>query len=117
MSKVAILVQTVGKGKDMSGEQIDELCIDWLKENYGEELARKYRPYSLVIPMWNGPELNEALETLMQVLHIAFGPHESFGTVEYHEARRKLKLSHDRAPIPEVFLKAFAEPYQKTRGI
>ena len=93
----------------MTAEQIDKVCIDWLKENYGEELAGKYRPYSLVVPMWNLPELNEALETLMQTLRIAFGPVESFGTVDHYEVRRKLKLSDDRTPIPEVFLKAFAE--------
>ena len=109
MTEAATLVQTVGKGKGMKGERIDEVCIDWLKENYGEELARKYRPYSLVIPTWNSSELNEALETLIEVLHIAFGPDESFGTVDYYEVRRKLKLSNDRTPIPEVFLKAFVE--------
>lgn len=95
----------------MTGEQIDKVCIDWLKENYGDELASEYRPYSLVITEWNTSELNEALETLMQVLYMAFGPHQSFGTVEYYEVREKLNLSHDMAPIPEVFLKAFAEPY------
>jgi hypothetical protein len=83
MSQVATLVQTVGKGKAMTKEQADKVCIDWLKENYGEELATKYRPYFLVIPMWDTSELNEALETLMQVSHIAFGPDESFGTVDY----------------------------------
>ena len=109
MTEAATLAQTVGKGKGMTGEQIDELCIDWLKENYGEELATKYRPYSLVIPMWNISELNEALETLRQVLCIAFGPDESFGTVDYYEVRRKLRLSEDRTPIPELFLKVFVE--------
>lgn len=73
----------------------------------------EYGAYSLVIPMWNTPELNEALETLMQVLCIAFGPDESFGTVGYYEVRRKLKLPDGRTPIPEVFLKVFAEPYEK----
>jgi hypothetical protein len=109
MTGAATLVQAVGKGKGMKGEQIDDVCIDWLKENYGEELATKYRHYSLVIPMWNTSELNEALETLMQVLCIAFGPDESFGTVDYYEVRRKLKLSDDRTSIPEVFLRAFAK--------
>jgi len=109
MTEAATLVQTVGTGKGMKGEQIDKVCIDWLKENYGDELATKYRPYSLVIPIWNASELNEALETLMQVLYIAFGPGESFGTVDYYEVRRKLKLSDDRTPIPEVFLRAFVK--------
>ena len=97
----------------MKVKQVDKVCIDWLKENCGEELAMKYGHYSLVIPMWNTSELNEALGTLMQVLCIAFGPDESFGTVDYYEVRRKLKLPEDRTLIPEVFLKAFAEPYEK----
>jgi hypothetical protein len=109
MTEAATSVWTVSKEKDMTPDQIDKVCIDWLKENYGEELATKYRSYSLVIPRWNTSELNEALETLMQVLDIAFGPDESFGTVDYYEVRRKLKLSDDRTPIPEVFLKAFVE--------
>ena len=93
----------------MTAEQIDKVCIDWLKENYGEELASKYQPYSLVIPMWNIFELSQALEALMQVLRIAFGPDKSFGAVDNYEVRRKLKLSDDRTSIPEVFLKAFEE--------
>ena len=97
----------------MTVDQIDKVCIDWMKENYGGELAAKYRPYSLVIPMWNVAELNEALETLLQALHIAFGPDKSFGTIDYYEVRRKLKLLGCRTPIPEVFLKAFAEPCQR----
>lgn len=88
--------------------QIDRLCTNWLSENYGEEMASKYRAYSVVIPMWNVPDLNKALETLMQVLCIAFGPDESFGTADYHEARRRLRLQEEGAQIPEVFIKAFA---------
>jgi hypothetical protein len=109
MTEAATSVWTVRREKDMTLDQIDKVCIDWLKENYGEEVATKYRPYSLVIPMWNTSELNEALETLIRVLHIAFGPDESFGTVDYYEVRRKLKLSDDRTLIPEVFLRAFAK--------
>ncbi len=93
----------------MTADQIDKVCIDWLEENYGEELATKYRPYSLVIPMWNTPELNEALEDLLQELRIAFGPDKSFGTTDYYKVRRKLKLLDGRTPIPEVFRKAFVE--------
>ncbi len=52
--------------------------------------------------------LNDALETLRQVLCKAFGPEESFGTIDYHEARRKLRLTDDVIPIPDVFVKAFA---------
>jgi len=43
------------------------------------------------------------------VLRIAFGPNKSFGTTDYYEARRKLRLPDGRTPIPQVFLKAFAE--------
>jgi len=93
----------------MKGRQIDKVCIDWLKENYGEEIATKYQPYSLVIPMWNPPKLNEALEILMQTLCVTFGPDKSFGNIDYYEARRKLKLPNAMTPIPEVFLKAFVE--------
>jgi len=63
--------------------------------------------------MWNAAELSQALETLMQVLRIAFGPDESFGAVDYYDVRKKLKLSDGESPIPEVFLKAFAEPCER----
>ena len=92
----------------MSGGQIDKLCRDWLRENYREKLASEYTSYSLVIPMWNTLELNDALETLRQLLCLAFGSEESFGTTDYHETRRKLSLPDDRIPIPDVFVKAFA---------
>ena len=92
----------------MTSAQIDKLCTDWLRENCGEEVASGYRPLSLVIPMWNTRELNDALDTLRQVLSIAFGPDESFGTTDYHEARRKLGVPGDSIQIPEVFIKAFA---------
>ena len=109
MTEAATSIWTMSREKGMTADQIDKLCIDWLEENYGEELATEYQPYSLVIPIWNASELNEALETLLQVLRIAFGPYESFGTVDYYAVRRKLKLSDDRTPIPELFLKAFVE--------
>ncbi len=92
----------------MTSSEIDRLCTDWLNDNYGEELASKYMPYTLVIPMWNSPDLNDALETFMQVLCIAFGTDQSFGTTDYHEARRKLRLLDNRVEIPEVFIRAFA---------
>lgn len=60
------------------------------------------------MPMWNAPDLNDGFETLRQVLCIAFGPDESFGSTDYHEARRKLGLLDDRVTVPEVFIKAFA---------
>jgi hypothetical protein len=91
----------------MSSGQIDRLCLDWLSENYGKEVASEYRSYSLVMPLWNPPALNKALDTLRQVLLIAFGPGESFATVDYHEARRKLTLPDDSTPIPAVFIQAF----------
>lgn len=92
----------------MSGGQIDKLCTHWLRENYGREIASEYRPDSLAIPMLNSTELNSALETLKRVLCIAFGPDESFGTTEYHKARRKLGVPEEHVPVPEVFIKAFA---------
>jgi hypothetical protein len=91
----------------MSAYQIDRLCSDWLSENYGEETASKYGPCSLVISFWNDSELNDALETLRQVLCIAFGPDESFATTSYFEARRKLGLCEDSCRIPDAFIKAF----------
>jgi len=93
----------------MKGSQIDKLCVDWLRENCGAEIASKYRPYSLVITTWNAPDINDGLETLRQVLCIAFGPAKSFGSTDYHEAREKLGLPEDRVPIPDVFTNAFAE--------
>jgi hypothetical protein len=98
----------VKRGDIVTSAQIDKLCTDWLRENCGEEVASGYRPHSLAIPMLNSPELNNALETLRQVLSIAFGPDESFGTTDYHEARRKLGVPEEDVTIPEVFIKAFA---------
>ena len=92
----------------MTSAQIDEFCKDWLRENCGEEIASKYSTYSLVISMWNPPDLSEALEVLRGVLCIAFGPDESFGTTDYHEARKRLRLREERVQIPEVFIRAFA---------
>ena len=109
MTEAVTPVQTPAKDGGMKAEQVDKVCVDWLKENYGEELTIKYRPYSLVVPVWNTLELNEALETLLRVLRIAFGPNKSFGTVDYYEVIRKLKLLDDRTPTPEVFLKAFTK--------
>jgi len=92
----------------MRGGEVDKLCRDWLGENYGEEIASEYTSYSLVIPAWNTFRLSDALEALRQVLCLAFGSEESFGTTDYYEARRKLSLPDDRIPIPDVFVKAFA---------
>jgi len=95
----------------MNGAQIDRLCSDWLRDNYGQEMASKYTWLSLAVPMWNPPDLYEALEIMRQALSLAFGPDESFGSIEYNNARMKLGLEQD-TPIPEVFIRAFAE----TRG-
>jgi len=92
----------------MSGVQIDRLCQDWLRENYGEAIASEYTTYSLVIPMWNSADLNEALENLRLTLCLAFGPEQSFGSTNYYEAREKLGLPGGRTPVPDVFMKAFA---------
>ena len=92
----------------MSGGQIDKLCQDWLRENYGEAIASEYTMYSLVIPMWNPADLNEALEDLRLTLCLAFDSEHSFGSTDYYEAREKLGLSGGRTPIPDVFIRAFA---------
>jgi hypothetical protein len=99
---------TVERRGIMSGGQIDKLCQDWLRENYGEAIASEYTMYSLVIPMWNPADLNEALEDLRLELCFSFGPQQSFGSTDYYEAREKLGLSGGRTPIPDVFVKAFA---------
>jgi hypothetical protein len=92
----------------VSDNQIDRLCQDWLRENYGEEIASEYTTYSLLFPMWNSVDLNEALENLRLELHLSFGPGQSFGNTDYCEAREKLKLPNCRASIPDIFLKTFA---------
>lgn len=92
----------------MTSAEIDRLCLDWLSENHGERIAHEYTPHALLIPRWNPPELNQALYSFRQNLCIAFGPDESFGTTDYREARRKLGLSPDAFPVPEVFVRAFA---------
>jgi hypothetical protein len=43
----------------MSRTQIDWLCRSWLRENCGATVASEYTTYSLLIPMWNPPELNK----------------------------------------------------------
>ena len=92
----------------MSGGQIDRLCQDWLRENCGEAIASEYMTYSLVIPMWNPADLNDALEDLKLMLCLAFGPEQSFGSTDYYEAREKLGLSGSRTPVPDIFMRAFA---------
>jgi len=101
------------KGNVMSGGQIDRLCVDWLRENSGEETASEYRSDSLVIPVWTTPDLNAALERRRQALCVGFGSGESFDATCYREARRKLGLP-DEAPIPEVFIRAFAETHERS---
>jgi hypothetical protein len=92
----------------VSDSQIDRLCHDWLRENCGEEIASEYTTYSLVIPMWNSPDLNDALGDLKSELYFYFGPELSFGATDYYEARAKLGLSDDRTPVPDAFIRAFA---------
>ena len=100
----------------MKSSQIDKVCIDWLEENYGEELASEYNNYSLVIPTFNSYKLNDALDILRQVLCISFGQEGSFGTTDYHEARRKIGLRQDLGTIPEIFIKAFSETVTETKA-
>lgn len=92
----------------MDGGQIDKLCRDWLHENYSHEVAARYTSRSLVIPAWNSAVLNNALENLKRILCLAFGPDESFGSIDYHQAREKLGLPDDGTPLPDVFVRAFA---------
>jgi len=96
----------------MSSEQIDELCTDWLEGNCATGIAVQYKNHSLVIPIWNSPELNNCLETLRQALSIAFNPDKSLGSIEHSEARRKLGLPMNRLAIPEIFIKAFSGDYK-----
>ena len=92
----------------MSGGQIDKLCQEWLHRYCGEEIAFEYTTYSLVIPMWNSSDLNDALEDLRLELCLTFGPQQSFGSTDYYEAREKLGLPGAQTPIPDVFIRAFA---------
>jgi hypothetical protein len=98
---------TVERRGIVSGSQIDELCREWLRENCGEEVASEYTMYSLVIPMWNSPDLNNALEDLRLELCLYFGPEQSFGSTDYYEAREKLGLLSGKTPVPDVFIGAF----------
>jgi hypothetical protein len=93
----------------MNVSQIDELCQDWLRKNYDEKVASEYTIYSLVIPTCNSPGLNEALEDLKRELRSSFGPKQSFGNIDYHEARKRLGLPDKRTPVPGVFFRAFAK--------
>ena len=98
---------TVERWGIMSDSQIDRLYQDWLRENYGEAIVSEYTTYSLVIPMWNSPDLNDALEDLKLELCLSFGPEQSFGTTDYYEAREKLGLPDGGTPLPDVFVRAF----------
>jgi hypothetical protein len=91
----------------LSSSQIDKLCKDWLRENYGEEIALEYKTYSLVAPLWNSTGLNDALECLKLTLSLSFGSDQSFAGTDYHEARKELGLSCDSTPLPDVFMRAF----------
>ena len=91
----------------MSGIQIDRLCLDWLRENYGEAIVSEYTSYSLMVPVWNSAELNDALGDFKLGLSLSFGPKQSFGATDYYEAREKLGLLDGRTPLPDVFVKAF----------
>jgi len=91
----------------MNGTQIDLLCRDWLRDNYGETMASEYTSYSLIIPMWNSPEINNALENMQSELTLSFGREQTFRATDYYEAREKLGLHDNRTPIPNVFVRAF----------
>jgi hypothetical protein len=91
----------------MTDGSIDRLCRDWLRQNYGEEVASEYTSYSLLIPAFNSADLNCALEELRQNLYLIYGPEQSFGSTDYYEARERLGLPDDRTPVPDVFVRAF----------
>jgi len=91
----------------VSGSQIDKLCRDWLRETYCDEIMSEYTIFSLVIPMWNSADLNNALEDLKLELCLSFGPEQSFGSTDYYEAREKLGLLDGKTPVPDVFIRAF----------
>ena len=92
----------------MSSGQIDILCRDWLREFYGERIASQYTPYSLLVTRWNTDDLNDALDELRATLCLSFGPEQSFRGTDYYEARAKLGLADHPAPVPDVFIRAFA---------
>jgi len=92
----------------MTGSQIDTLCQDWLRAEYGEAIASDYTSLALVVPAFNPPALSNALEQLKLKLSVVFGPEESFGSVDYHAARERLGLDGDRTPVPDVYVTAFA---------
>jgi hypothetical protein len=91
----------------MTDGSIDRLCRDWLRQNYGEEVASEYTSYSLLIPAFNSADLNDALDELIQTLYLIYGPEQSFGSTDYYEARERLGLPDDRTPVPDVFVRAF----------
>lgn len=60
-----------------------------------------------MIPTWNSPNLNDALEELKLELCLSFGPEQTFGATDYYEARERLGLREERVQIPDVFIGAF----------
>ena len=91
----------------MTSGQIDQLCRDWLYQNYGETIASEYTSHSLLIPDFNSTDLNSALEELRQTLSLIFGAEQWFARTDYYDARERLGLPDDRTPVPDVFVKAF----------
>ena len=73
-----------------------------------EELSELQKKIYAFIKSRGKATRKEVMESLRQVLCIAFDADESFGTTNYHEARAKLGLPDDGVPIPEVFIEAFA---------
>jgi hypothetical protein len=63
---------TLDRGKEgiTGGSQIDKHWQEWLRENYGVTIASEFTTYSLVITMWNYPELNNALEDFKRTMPI-----------------------------------------------
>lgn len=93
----------------MTSDEIDRLFKDWLAKNNPREIADQYETQSLLIPAINPPELNDAIDDMLQRLSRHFGAEETFISTDYYEARSALALPDDRTQIPDVFTSAFDE--------
>jgi hypothetical protein len=93
----------------MKSDEIDRLVKDWLIENYPQDIADQYESQSLLTPALNPPQLNGAIDDMLERLSRLFGAEASFMTTDYQDARAALALPDDRTPIPDVFRPALDE--------
>lgn len=93
----------------MKSDEIDRLVKDWLIENYPQDIADQYESQSLLTPTLNPPQLNGAIDDMLERLSRLFGAEASFMTTDYQDARAALALPDDRTPIPDVFRPALDE--------